>query len=110
MRHVPHATNGLDSLHVPSTPPICSDCQISKMPIRSFPSSDKRESKPLSMVHCDLVKFPIESYYRHKYCLTIIDDYSCYGTICLLRLKLDMATAFQTWVTWAEKQMAHSLL
>ena len=110
MRHVSHATDGLDLLHVPTTPPICSDCQIGKMPTRSFPSSDKHETKPLSMVHCNLVEFPIESYYRHKYCLTIIDDYSGYGTICLLQLKSDTAMAFQTWVTWAEKQMDHSLL
>ena len=62
------------------------------------------------MVHCDLVEFPVESYYQHKYCLTIINNYSRYGTICLLRLKSDTAVAFQTWVTWAEKQMSHSLL
>ena len=97
-------------LSVPSTVPVCPDCQIGKMPTRSFPSSDKRETKPLSMVHCDLVEFPVESYYWHKYCLTIIDDYSGYGTICLLHLKSDTAVAFQTWVTWAEKQMSHSLL
>ena len=62
------------------------------------------------MVHCDLVKFPMESYYWHKYCLTIINDYSRYGSICLLHLKSDTAMAFQTWITWAEKQMSHSLL
>ena len=62
------------------------------------------------MVHCDLVEFPIESYYRHKYCLTIIDDYSGYSTICLLRAKLDTARAFSVWVTWAENQWSASLL
>ena len=84
MQHVSHTTDGLDSLHVPTTPLICSDCQIGKMPSQSFPPSNKHEEKPLSMVHCDLVEFPIKSYYQHKYCLTIIDDYSGYGTICLL--------------------------
>ena len=75
MQHVSHATNGLDSLHVPTTPPICSDCQIGKMLTQSFPPSNKCKAKPLLMVHYDLVEFPIESYYWHKYCLTIIDDY-----------------------------------
>ena len=84
MQHVSHTTDGLDLLHVPTTPPICSDCQIGKMPTWSFPPSNKCKAKPLSMVHCDLVEFPIKSYYWHKYCLTIIDDYSGYGTICLL--------------------------
>ena len=110
MWHVSHATDGLDSLQVPMTLPICSDCQIGKMPTQSFPPSDKCKNKLLSMVHCDLVKFPIKSYYQHKYCLTIINDYSGYGTICLLQLNLDTAMEFQTWVTWAEKQMGHSLL
>ena len=104
------ATHGIDALSVPLTLPVFPDCQIGKMPTRSFPSSDKREMKALSMVHCDLVEFPVESYYRHKYCLTIINDYSGYGIICLLCLKSDTAVAFQTWVTWAEKQMSHSLL
>jgi len=95
---------------IPTKTPLCPDCQIGKMPSRSFPSSEKRADKILEMVHCDLVEFPILSYYRHKYCLTIIDDYSGYGTICLLRLKSDTATAFSTWVTWAEKQTGHPLL
>ena len=62
------------------------------------------------MVHCNLVEFPIESYYQHKYCLTIIDDYSGYGTICLLRAKSDTPRAFSFWVTWAEKQWSATLL
>ena len=110
MRHASRATNGLTHLIVPMTTPVCPDCQIGKMPTRSFPPSNKHELKPLSMVHCDLVEFPVESYYRHKYVLTIIDDYSRYGIICLLQLKLDTATAFQTWITWAETQMSHKLL
>ena len=110
MWHASRTTDGLDNLSVPMTTPVCPDCQIGKMPTRSFPPSEKRETKPLSMVHCDLVEFPVESYYWHKYCLTIIDNYSGYGTICLLRLKSDTAHAFQTWITWAEKQMSHPLL
>ena len=110
MWHASRATDGIDSLVVPNTTPLCPDCQIGKMPTRSFPSSNKRADKILEMVHCDLVEFPVLSYNRHKYCLTIIDDYSGYGTVCLLRLKSDTATTFSTWVTWAEKQTGHSLL
>ena len=110
MRHASRATNGFDGMVIPNKPPICSDCQIGKMPTWSFPPSDKRTESPLAMVHCNLVEFPVESYYRHKYCLTIIDDYSGYGTICLLRAKSDTARAFSVWVTWAEKQWSASLL
>ena len=110
MRHASRATDGFGEVIIPNKPPICSDCQIGKMPTRSFPPSDKRTESPLAMVHCDLVEFPVESYYRHKYCLTIIDDYSEYGTICLLCVKLDTARAFSVWITWAEKQWSASLL
>ena len=76
MQHASRATDGLGDVAIPNKSPICSDCQIGKMPTWSFPPSDKRTESPLAMVHCDLVEFPIKSYYRHKYCLTIIDDYS----------------------------------
>ena len=41
MRHSSRTTIGIDTLAVPSIPPVCSDCQIGKMPTRSFPPSDK---------------------------------------------------------------------
>ena len=110
MRHASRATDGFGKVIIPNKPPICSDCQIGKMPTRSFPPSDKRTESPLVMVHCDLVEFPVESYYWHKYCLTVIDDYSGYGTICLLRTKSDTARAFSVWVTWAETQWSATLL
>ena len=41
MRHASRATDGIDALSVSLTLPVCPDCQIGKMPTRSFPSSDK---------------------------------------------------------------------
>ena len=41
MQHASHATNGLSCLVAPTTTPVCPDCQIGKMPTRSFPPSDK---------------------------------------------------------------------
>ena len=37
-------------------------------------------------------------------------DIQTLDDLLMLRLKLDTAQAFQTWITWAEKQMSHSLL
>ena len=109
-RHVFRAVSGIPDVVVPSPVPICSDCQKGKMPSRPFPPSSKRADKPLSMVHCDLVEFPVESYYRHRYVLTIIDDFSSFGALCLLRHKSDTSTVFQTWVSWAERQTNSLLL
>ena len=71
MRHATRATDGIEKLDIPTKTPLCPDCQIGKMPSRSFPSSEKRADKILEMVHRDLVGFPVLSYYRHKYCLTV---------------------------------------
>jgi len=63
MRHATCATDGIEKLDIPTKTPLCPDCQIGKMPSRSFPSSEKRADKILEMVHCDLVEFPVLSYY-----------------------------------------------
>ena len=97
MQHASCTTDDFGDVAVPIKPPICSDCHIGKMPW-SFPPSDKWFESPLGMIHCNLVKFPVESYYRHKSCLTIINDYSGYGTICLLHTKLDTPHTFSAWV------------
>ena len=41
MWHATCATNGIEKLDIPMKTPLCSDCQIGKMPSRSFPFSDK---------------------------------------------------------------------
>jgi len=63
MWHATCTTNGVDKLDIHSQTPLCPDCQIDKMPARSFPSSEKRTDKILEMVHCNLVEFPVLLYY-----------------------------------------------
>ena len=41
MRHASCATDGFGDVAIQNKPPICSDCQIGKMPTQSFPPSDK---------------------------------------------------------------------
>ena len=41
MWHASRTTDGFGNVVIPNRPPICSDCQIGKMPTRSFPPSDK---------------------------------------------------------------------
>ena len=110
LQHVSRAANSASDISVPSQAPLCSDCQKGKMPSRTFSPSAKRATKPLQLVHCDLLEFPTLSYHRDKWCLLIIDDYSGFGNACLLHSKADTAGTFRNWVLWAEKQTSHSLL
>ena len=110
LRHVSHAASGAPDISIPSQAPLCSDCQKGKMPSRTFSPSEKRATKPLQLIHCDLLEFPTLSYHHDKWCLSIIDDYSGFGNACLLHSKADTAGTFRNWVLWAEKQTSHSLL
>ena len=102
LRHVTCTVQGVSDILVPSQVPICSDCQIGKKTKHNFPISLKCATASLQLVHCDLVEFPVESYYRHRYCLSIYDDYSGLGTCLLLRAKSDTSCEFAEWVMWAE--------
>ena len=79
------------------------------MTSRPFPPSSSRASCPLALVHLDLIELPVESYYRERYCLTILDDYSGFGAICPMQSKSQTAVSFRAWVTWAETQSGSTL-
>ena len=100
---------GVSDIPVPTQAPICPDCQIGKKTKCNFPISLKCATASLQLVHCDLVEFPVESYYWHRYCLSIYDNYSGLGTCLLLCAKSDTSREFSEWVMWAENQTSLSL-
>ena len=109
LRHVSQrAASGTTNISIPSQAPLCSNCQKGKMPSRPFSPSEKCATKPLQLIHCDLLEFPTLSYHRDKWCLSIIDDYSGYGNACLLHSKADTAGTFRNWVLWAETDFTFS--
>ena len=65
------------------------------MPSRTFSPSEKRATKPLQLIHCDLLEFPTLSYHHDKWCLSIIDDYSGFENACLLHSKADTTGTFK---------------
>ena len=105
LKHTLEHTKGFDEKVVfPSTNPICPGCTQGKMHNKSFPISNKRASKPLELIHADLLELPIESYHRKKWCLMLLDDYSSFAHMALLRSKSETLTAVQSYIKLMENQ------
>jgi hypothetical protein len=76
----------------------------------THPPSGKQATRPLGLVHTDLVgPMPTESRSRARYVLTFIDDYLGYSLVAFLRSKDATSQHFKAMVTWAETFTGHSL-
>jgi hypothetical protein len=52
----------------------------------SYPPSDSTTSKPLELIHRDVMFMPCEALEGEKYVLTVLDDFSRYAeVICINR-------------------------
>jgi transposase InsO family protein len=74
------------------------------MPQKAFPPSTSRASAPFDKIHSDLKQFPIESYHRHKYFISFVDDYSGYSWIMLLRQKSSAIIALKDFLAMVQTQ------
>ena len=78
-------TNGYDKLvTIPKTKPLCDACLQAKMHNKPYKNSTSRATSKLELIHADLMELPVESHYRQKYALLMLDDYSSYATCALL--------------------------
>ena len=83
---------------------------MGKMANRPFLSSDKRATRPLALVHTDLIgPMPVEPCSHAKYVLTFIDDHSGYALVAFIRNKDATAQRFQSMAKWAEIFTSRSL-
>ena len=106
LKHVEGNTNGFtNKLKIPSTSSICSGCAQGKMHNKTFPMSEKRASKPLELIHADLVELPIRSYHKYKYACMILEDYSSFASCTLLQSKSETLTAVKNFIELMENQL-----
>jgi len=103
IKHTFENTKGFDpKISIPKDIPICTGCAQGKMQNKSFPISLKRANKPLDLIHADLLKLPIESYHKYKWCLTILDDYSSYAYLAFLQSKSETFQATKSFIDLME--------
>src|SRR5258705_133483 len=106
LKHVEGNTNGFtNKLKIPSISSICPGCAQGKMHNKAFPMSEKRASKPLELIHADLVELPIRSYHKYKYACMILEDYSSFASCTLLRSKSETLTAVKNFIELMENQL-----
>ncbi|CAI7922478.1 unnamed protein product, partial [Closterium sp. NIES-53] len=86
----------------PSPAPPCTVCAKSKLKQHPHPSHPTFSPAPLDLVHMDLWG-PNSSPTRqgHRYLLILVDDYSRYSSVSLLRTKGEAPAAIIAWATQA---------
>lgn len=78
---------------------ICECCIKGKLVIKSFPRSESTTEKPLEIIHSDLCgPLPITSAGGNRYILTLIDDYSRYTVVKLLKRKDEVTGAVKDYI------------
>jgi len=110
LRAAPSHVTGMPSVALPDTDTPCKGCALGKMHDRPYPASGKRATRPLGLVHSDLVgPMPTESRFRACYVLTFIDDFSGFALVAFLCTKDAVSQHFKSMVSWAETFTGHSL-
>ena len=81
-----------DQLHYlekfPSNEPCCI-CPLAKQMQLPFVSHNNRSSSAFDMIHCDIWSpFHLNSHTSHRFFLTLVDDYSRFTWVFLLKTKI----------------------
>ena len=92
---VPEARGGGEPVSEAERVPLCPGCALGKMHNASFPPSKNRTKERLICIHSDIKSFPIESYHRHKYFISFVDDYTSFAWISLLCAKSSTINVLQ---------------
>ena len=80
----------------------CNACQVGKAHRLPFPSSDKRATRKLELVHSDLIDFSTPSLGGRRYAILFTDDFSRKTWIFPLGRKSDAYDAWKQWRPRAE--------
>src|SRR6266436_2356656 len=105
-QNAPKAVNGLNIDSSPVEEKPCHGCELGKSSRLPFPSSSKRASSPLEIVHSDLVgPLQCKSIQGNTYFATFLDDFSKTVVVIFLKAKSEFKHAFEIYKAWAEKQL-----
>jgi len=89
----------------------CKACIEGKMRAVNYKRvGERRTSKPLELVHVDLMgPITTESSDNHKYILVILDDYSNFVCTFILRTKSEATRKLKEWILWSENCLGMKL-
>ena len=91
---------------------VCSDCVLRKYHQDSFEKCVSwHSSNPLQLVHSDLCcPLPTVSFYRFKYLLTFMDDYSRRTWVYFLKHKREVFDMLFAYKSLVKKQFGQHIL
>jgi len=85
---------------------VCDVCHFARQKRLYFPLSTSKSKKCFDLIHVDLWElYLIQSIQGHKYFLTIVDDYSRYTQIFLLKQKSQVDRFWKFFVTFVQTQI-----
>ena len=93
LQHAQKHMQRFPEIHFPTEDCICPGCALGKMSNRAFPENPRRASKAFELVHSDLKSFPVPSYRKYKYIITLYDDFTSHTWTMPLRSKAAAITA-----------------
>ena len=110
LRQAASRVSGMPTIVVPSSLAPCKGCALGKMHDCPYTPLDKWSTRPLTLVHTDVVgPMPVEPHSQSRYILTFIDDFSSYALVVFVCTKDAVPQHFRSMVFWAETFTGHSL-
>ena len=101
MCHVLNNVEDMKKILFPIQKHVCCGYTFGKIHQFSFPENPTHSSKPLKMIHSDLLELPTLSYSKYKWMITFLDNYSSFCNITFLCKKSEAAdvikSIFQMW-------------
>lgn len=86
---------------------ICQICPLAKQSRNSFPTSSIKSTFMFELLHVDVWgPYKVKNYNSCNQFVTIVDDYSRYTWIHLIRFKSDVASVLSSFITYAENQFS----
>jgi hypothetical protein len=78
---------GYKKVDIPTNKLHCEGCLKGEMKAKPFKHSFKRATSPYEMIHMDVMYVPATSYHKYEYIVVIVDDFSSYTCIGLIKNK-----------------------
>ncbi|KAJ3552813.1 hypothetical protein NP233_g12787 [Leucocoprinus birnbaumii] len=94
----------------PARKHVCPACAKGKMSQKPFHQNPERAKRVLELVHSDLFELPKLSYYKYKWVMMLLDDYSSHCHVVLLKQKSEAAPKMIELLTKLMNQTGQSVV
>lgn len=105
LEKLPKLVEGIAINDIKYTEEHCETCILSKQTRIPFNTIRNRATRPLQLIHTDVCGQITETYDGNKYILTILDDYTHFTKIYLLKFKKEVTEYIKHYVEESEREL-----